>query len=266
MSRAQKIMDLLQIQNKPTIQTTAIIEENNGVSDNVEIVPMPYYETIHIIPLSSPYEVISNDDNIMFVNHSRRKGFSDESVRPQREDILADNSNIEIIDESSNYESLMLKPLVPYSDTDDSIKEISIDTQRKRRKKNECKPDKSKWKSHKNKINRERGNQYIGRKKSENVWKEFPKDKRQLKKRCQCQPTKKGILNCFAIMDNERDKLFNDFWIMNWDQKKVFVNSLVKMTSPKRQKLVMDTAVVSKRSASFFITFHVKKRMLKCVR
>lgn len=103
MSRAQKIMDMLQIKNN-TIETTAAKEGNN-----IEIIPMEYYETIHIIPLSSPYEVISSDDNVL-MNDSQHEGSYNISVRPQLAE-LSGNNIIETIDRSSNYENLVKKPL-----------------------------------------------------------------------------------------------------------------------------------------------------------
>lgn len=117
------------------------------------------------------------------------------------------------------------------------------------------------WGKNKNARKREKGQDYYGKKKCNGVWNyEIPRERRRLKDVCNCKMSAKNKgLQCMQFDEIERDQIFKSFWSEKtlWDQRKVYINLLVKKESTKRQRNRKNEAI-SRRS--FTWTYFLKKR------
>lgn len=116
--------------------------------------------------------------------------------------------------------------LVPYgfhSSTDDSI-ELLLKNK--------------KWYTMKNKSLRQHGKKYYGKTKEGGHWQyNKVKSARSMKKRCNCiDKGKAAIMKCGKITEPQREEIFNEFWKMSWQQKKVYVRTLIQCIKPKRPR------------------------------
>lgn len=122
--------------------------------------------------------------------------------------------------------------LVEYSESSESQDDTPLVKRKKR-----CQVDKKDWNIEKNRLNREKGIQYYGKRKVEGKWlQDVRKSKKEIKPRCKCQENKNGVFNCHLITENDRESLFKQFWAMDWGEKKIFVNCLIKCITPKRKR------------------------------
>ncbi|CAH1102792.1 unnamed protein product [Psylliodes chrysocephalus] len=120
---------------------------------------------------------------------------------------------------------------------------------RKRARKHDVNP--SSWFQNINKINREKGIEYSGKKKLENEWKyDIPKHKKILKNPCDCRIkiiSKK--IQCNIATEEYRQTIFKLFWEhMNWQERKVYIQTLVRVEPVKRRR---GTNESSRRNSSF---------------
>ena len=105
--------------------------------------------------------------------------------------------------------------------------------------------DTSHWKENQAKRLRMEGKAYKGMKKVDGKW-DLHVDRSGrilLPKDCskRCDKTKQ----CQQISEDERKVIFERFWSMNWDQRKINVNSLVEIEPPK------ETSVDSRRNRTY---------------
>ncbi|KAF9810157.1 hypothetical protein SFRURICE_012190 [Spodoptera frugiperda] len=85
--------------------------------------------------------------------------------------------------------------LVEYSDSSDS----ELEEPRVKRKKR-CQVKKSEWNVEKNRLNREKGNEYFGKRKESGNWiKNICKPKKEIKPRCRCLENSNGVMKCHMI-------------------------------------------------------------------
>lgn len=107
---------------------------------------------------------------------------------------------------------------------------------RVRKKHHQVKPED--WKMNKSKTARKLGQKYYGKKKLEDgKWKyDIKKKERAMKPRCLCKSKEKGLLQCSLITENDRKKIFEEFWSLDWQAKKIYVQFLAKKTKPKRAR------------------------------
>lgn len=104
---------------------------------------------------------------------------------------------------------------------------------RKRRKT----ADPKDWMDFKNKKRRELGENYAGwtKLKGEKGVRGAPRSERKMGPTCNSNHCKK-TRDCQKFTERDREVMFNFFWKkMNWDQKKVYVTSLVSSVAPKRR-------------------------------
>ncbi|CAH1977091.1 unnamed protein product [Acanthoscelides obtectus] len=97
---------------------------------------------------------------------------------------------------------------------DSSGADEPIEPARKRRRRHLV--NENTWKQNINKSDRERGEQYLGRKKIDGVWKTTPKPKRMMGPRCQCKLSNKksnSLLECQKLTDDDRKKYSLNFGI-----------------------------------------------------
>uniref|UniRef100_A0A6P7G4L6 Uncharacterized protein LOC114335877 n=1 Tax=Diabrotica virgifera virgifera TaxID=50390 RepID=A0A6P7G4L6_DIAVI len=94
------------------------------------------------------------------------------------------------------------------------------------------------WQPSRQKLKREKGENYLGRKKEHGEWKyDVKKQGRSLKPRCSCVPSNKNQqLKCSTITDNQREHAFNKFWTWTWAEKKMYIKTLVVFEAPKRKR------------------------------
>ncbi|KAL4705163.1 hypothetical protein ACJJTC_007909 [Scirpophaga incertulas] len=160
-----------------------------------------------------------------------------------------DNSSTLIdtyISDDSDYNN---KQLVPYSEHSDSNNE---EEPRQIKRKKRCQVNKSTWNEYKNKLNREKGREYNGRKKVNGKWERTFKNKRVLKPRCKCKTNDKTALKCCEIKEEDRNVLYEKFWGMTWGEKKVFVNSLVQEMPTKRPRDRKDPSITKRKSSMIY--------------
>ena len=148
------------------------------------------------------------------------------------------------------------KPLVSYSSSDSDynvpplqppetkqFKQIRGDenseTVRKRRKRRHVDP--STWSANSNKLKKERGEEYYGKKKVSAKWTyKMLKPARKLKERCHCRHSennqKAAFLKCSAFSEEDRRYIFSDFWKLSKCEKKVYIKMLVTVDDTKRHR------------------------------
>lgn len=156
--------------------------------------------------------------------------------------------------------------LVPYgfhSSTDDSI-ELPIKN-KKRKRRVQLKNDA--WYTMKNKSLRQHGKKYYGKTKEGGHWQyNKVKSARSMKKRCNCiDKGKAAIIKCGKITEPQREEIFNEFWKMSWQQKKVYVRTLIQCIKPKRPR---NRAIenVSKRKKTLWYHLRVNNIVLRVCR
>ena len=114
------------------------------------------------------------------------------------------------------------------------------------------------WKINVQKRRRMRGQSYVGRRDKEPVLKEAI----HLGMPCQsaaCQRSSK--LHCREVDESKRKEIFKYFWDkLDWKERKIFVQSLVEVSSVKRRRTEADE---SRRSASIFCHLVVDGRRLR---
>ncbi|CAG5001783.1 unnamed protein product [Parnassius apollo] len=142
-----------------------------------------------------------------------------------------------------------IKQLVPYSEHSDSNSEEEPRGGKRRKR---CQVNKATWNEYKNKLNREKGKQYTGRKKVDGKWEKTLKNKRVLKPRCKCKTNDKTALKCCEITEDDRKVIYERFWGMTWGEKKIFVNSLVQEIPTKRPRDRKDPSISKRKSSMIY--------------
>lgn len=62
------------------------------------------------------------------------------------------------------------------------------------------------------------------------------KPEKMLKPRCSCKEIRNGAIQCHRISEADRKTSFDKFWNYTWDQKRVYVQSTVKVFHTNRQR------------------------------
>lgn len=160
------------------------------------------------------------------------KGSIDPDWIPDEEGSM--NSNDSYASEMNNSAQNIEKNVNPVSEVEKEIRdqnEIVI----KKRRKIKCPEN---WHDIKNKRLREEGKAYVGwsRNKGQKHKRGADREARQMGPRCTSRLCEKSkIRNCSKMTDDERKLLFNHFWSkMSWDQRKVYICSLVTQAPTKR--------------------------------
>lgn len=167
------------------------------------------------------------------------------------EDAIAEGNNV--FDEREHNDYDYIPSETEQNESEKSEKEEEEEenfTKTKRSRSKRCETDERKWTKNINFKRREKGLEYKGKKKENEVWKyNIQKPLRKIKPRCNCKlsGSNKTKIKCFSINEEMRNTIFQNFWKLSWEEKKVFVNTLltVKRTSGKRGK-----QSVSRRSTS----------------
>ncbi|KAK5640008.1 hypothetical protein RI129_010819 [Pyrocoelia pectoralis] len=115
---------------------------------------------------------------------------------------------------------------------------INLNNSTRKRKKRQNVDEKT-WSKNQNKKLRENGEVYFGKKKINATWNyEIEKQQRQLRPACNCKASLKNkSLQCKSLSDTDRSEIFKIFWSeMTWEQRKVYINMLVKKENTKRER------------------------------
>lgn len=145
--------------------------------------------------------------------------------------------NTETLDLISNFSDEVDGPnLVAYSSTSGDDSDTSLPIKSKSRKRR-SQVNKNDWFAEKNKKLRESGEKYYGKVKKDSKWVyETVKEPKKIKNRCKCD-SRKGVMKCATVTDEQRIMMFNNFWKKyTWGEKKVFVNDTVQAIPTKRQR------------------------------
>lgn len=171
--------------------------------------------------------------------------------------VLNTNATSTAIEETSGDDSTY--------DPDIDFAEDSADNEANKISKKSRKRDVHFWEATANKVKRQKGDEYFGRKKgNDNTWKyEIRRPKRQLKPRCSCSNSlkEKGI-KCRSVSEDHRKQIFTKFWNMSWNEKRLYVRMLtnVKIPERKRDRKEMDK---SRRSASLEYNLKIGNNMIR---
>lgn len=154
----------------------------------------------------------------------------------------------------------MIGSIVPYSDSESD--EFELERPVVKRKKR-CQVKANEWESNKNQRQREQGLEYCGKKKIDGKWsKDIKKQPKKIKPRCKCTNGKKSVLKCHIITENDRKEIFGKFWSMTWQEKKVYIEGLVKVIPTSRKRDRKDPQV-SKRSSTFIYQLRKGEDLIK---
>lgn len=141
---------------------------------------------------------------------------------------------------------------------DNSEKEESfrqLNKKRKRRKNRLSKSDD--WEYNSNKKKREKGDMYLGRKNNRFTVKKCTRD---IKIRCLCSKEKNNAFECYKIKEEERQRIFKEFWNFSWKEKQVYVLGKTTVTETKRARNRKDDSVSRRTTSCSFFFEHEKKR------
>ncbi|CAB0007705.1 unnamed protein product, partial [Nesidiocoris tenuis] len=127
------------------------------------------------------------------------------------------------------------------------------------------------WSRNQEKMKRLRGEPYVGFRRAEKgstkrIIHDVPRDGRTMGPTCDslhCRKVKTRA--CNSITEEERQKIFDDFWkVMTWDFKRMFVCSTVSAESKKQQTRTQGP--VSRRQASLFYHLEIQGRRVPVCR
>ncbi|CAF4857457.1 unnamed protein product [Pieris macdunnoughi] len=242
----------------------------NNISDNQSCFKtQTYYEIVENVVIEDmiPPETEQLSPSLLYPHLSPSLNYNPENASNSFEPTHAypSTSNDNLIvpltqEELTAHESIpqiptacpeLMNKLVDYSDSDSEPDEPVI------KRKKRCQVKKEDWSSEVNKKNREKGKEYCGKKKVDGEWKKnIKKPKKVLKPRCSCKERGNSVIQCHSISEDDRKILFDKFWKLTWDEKRVYVDNLVKIVHTNRQRDRKDPQK-SKRVNTFI--YHLKK-------
>lgn len=181
--------------------------------------------------------------------------------------IIDDNGHETVLPNYNNLDNIPASNVLnehvsflPAEDRDDGILDDNnlitlpvVDGNKKRKRNRDY------WSSTENKLLREKGASFCGRKRNEDgtTWNYDEKNKeRQIKMSCHCKLSlKEKTLKCRVINEEQRKDIFKKFWDMSWGEKRLYIRILTKVVVPQRARDRKRTDK-SRRSAS--LEYHLK--------
>uniref|UniRef100_A0A6P7F0J9 Uncharacterized protein LOC114324759 n=1 Tax=Diabrotica virgifera virgifera TaxID=50390 RepID=A0A6P7F0J9_DIAVI len=123
-----------------------------------------------------------------------------------------------------------------------------------KRKRNK-KPYKQIWKTEQSKEKRMKGEEYSGRGKNEagQIMYDIKRPKREMKSRCLCKPKNKSVFQCHRITEKIRKTIFIDYWLLNWEERRILIRQLVDNRNVSRRKVESENV---RRKGSLY--YHLK--------
>nr|CAH7748642.1 unnamed protein product [Callosobruchus chinensis] len=113
--------------------------------------------------------------------------------------------------------------------------------------------DETQWKKNFEKLKRQSGQEYFGKRKLEDKWDyHVTKKPKVMKESCKCNG--KTGTKCKDILKEERTKLFEKFWELSWSEKRVYITTLVEKNPVKRAR---NRKVESKSRRQFSYSYYL---------
>lgn len=204
------------------------LEEIQGIPDEPifhEMVPYKNVENVEIEEFNVVREELDLEQNI--VMETAELNVDDQDFEPDLEEI--ESSDLE--DHSADNQVF---------EVDDDLEEQNLaDNNPKRKRSTKYEVNKKNWCENINRLNREKGKSYLGKKKDNGKWNyNLLKEPRSLKVSCNCKLSKneKSMLQCRRLQEDERKVIFKQFWEYTWTQKKMFVNNHVCVNQTVRKR------------------------------
>jgi len=98
------------------------------------------------------------------------------------------------------------------------------------------------------------GKDYVGYRRTKNkvIFHDVNKKARKIGPTCCSKACEKSSIRmCNSFSEDDRLKIFNDFWSnLNWDEKKLYVTFLVKKIPVERRRV--EASVTSQRTHTFY--------------
>nr|CAH7716532.1 unnamed protein product [Callosobruchus chinensis] len=113
---------------------------------------------------------------------------------------------------------------------------ISDDENKKRKRTRNRLSDSKNWNYNTNKKKRQEGASYMGRKDNKFV---VQRNERKLKMKCLCRErtgSKKNAFKCYILSEEERQNIFNKFWRLTSEEKKIYVSGRAIASDTKRAR------------------------------
>lgn len=146
---------------------------------------------------------------------------SDKSYEPSENETSSSENENEVVEELQNNTPM----------------QTPSRTRRKRRH-----VDQKEWKKNKNKILRQEGKEYFGKQKQEEKWNyDIKKKAKAIGPRCKCSGKSvmnngKSVMKCNEITEDQRTEIFTRFWNFLWNEKQLFLRTLVEKKSTSRAR------------------------------
>lgn len=114
-------------------------------------------------------------------------------------------------------------------------------------------------------LRRENGESYLGyRKQASKIKQNAERPARQQKRPCASKfCVKSSLRQCNLFPANERPVLFKKFWLMKWEQKQMYICSLVEETGIKQRKVDAESSR-RQQSCKYFLITAKGKRLQVC--
>lgn len=106
-----------------------------------------------------------------------------------------------------------------------------------------------------NKLLRMQGKEYFGERKTESGYELVLRGKKVMGKPCNSNKCKmsRNTRFCYLFTEEDRAKLFNDFWKMTWNMRKEYVKNMTTLAAPKRRTKDPQTEGRKQLETQFFL-------------
>lgn len=225
LKKNEEIIRKCNYQNQPPLQLDSIPSSDNILQQdqNQDITSefITLTKALSLAPIQNDNKITPLELNVNVIEHNDGPDFSSD-------DSLADPSYVAL----SNITNL--KPLSP--ENVEWFPEREIEEKLKRSKKKR-KGDQKNWKRMKNKRQRMLGEEYIGFKKDGDKFvQNDPKPARVMGPICMSARCFSGkAMYCSKLTEEVRSEIFKAYWKMNWQEKKMYVSSMVDQIPTSRK-------------------------------
>lgn len=251
------------LQNAPFLIEDAIDVTAELVHDNLSPNKMDTLDLIDTYDEEGPgvvsFDVVPGQD-VVVVNYDDDKDVEyqpgiggcsddDEIVTSNNEEDNQNDMDREVVHIAESEQSFANHSVFPLDSEMASTSEGCV----KYRKK---KAEPRKWHDVENKKLRELGKNYIGWQKPKGKVGKRGKERKERQMGAACRSSRcqnSSVIKCDLISQDFRKEIFQSFWSLTWDQKRIYVASLVKKIIPKRNT----TGGESRRSATLCYSLRV---------
>ncbi|KAG8270463.1 hypothetical protein J6590_108428 [Homalodisca vitripennis] len=213
------------------------MEEENDLLSNINISELSF----NIDTISQ--EIMAEDIHLNDVHTLQEEKNNEESDAIKNSNEKNDSNGLidseqGIIEEITENDIIQIQT-VPVDENECEINNSKEEVGKRKRNK---KPNKELWETEKCKAKRMKGEEYFGRRKNEDgktVY-DVKRSKRELKPRCLCKPKSKSVFQCHTVTEEIRKNIFNDFWLLNWEERRILAKQLVDNRSVSHRRVDSD--------------------------